>query len=128
MLSMLHTMSVDCRALHGPDGRFIVDNINEWQHSAMYLAFLISGVVDLVGFYAPKGTLPPGTEQVSSLPLSSSDHLPAPHGTSKWAGSMCTCAPYCIEADMQAQAEGSAVTVYPCKAPAMYRDAWGWRL
>ena len=44
--------------------RFIVDNINEWQHSAMYLAFLISGVVDLVGFYAPQGTLPPGTEQV----------------------------------------------------------------
>ena len=56
-----------CRALHGPDGMFIVDNINEWQHSAMYLAFLISGVVDLVGFYAPKGTLPPGTEQVSAL-------------------------------------------------------------
>ncbi len=53
-----------CRTLHGADGRFIVDNINEWQHSAMYLAFLISGVVDLVGFYAPQGTLPPGTEQV----------------------------------------------------------------
>ena len=30
----------------------------------MYLAFLISGVVDLVSFYAPQGTLPPGTEQV----------------------------------------------------------------
>ena len=52
------------RTLHGADGRFIVDNINEWQHSAMYLAFLISGAVDLVGFYAPPGTLPPGTEQV----------------------------------------------------------------
>ncbi|CAL5223553.1 g6086 [Coccomyxa viridis] len=51
------------RTLHGADGRFIVDNINEWQHSAMYLAFLISGAVDLVGFYAPQGTLPPGTEQ-----------------------------------------------------------------
>ena len=54
----------ECRTLHGADGRFIVDNINEWQHSAMYLAFLISGVVDLVGFYAPQGTLPPGAEQV----------------------------------------------------------------
>lgn len=62
--------SFECRALHGPDGRFIVDNINEWQHSAMYLAFLISGVVDLVGFYAPKGTLPPGTEQVLALSFS----------------------------------------------------------
>ena len=57
-----------CRTLHGPDGRFIVDNINEWQHSAMYLAFLISGMVDLVGFYAPQGTLPPGTEQVKATP------------------------------------------------------------
>ena len=47
-----------------------MDNINEWQHSAMYLAFLISGVVDLVGFYAPKGTLPPGTEQVNALSFS----------------------------------------------------------
>jgi len=63
----LHLM---CRTLHGDDGRFIVDNINEWQHSAMYLAFLISGVVDLVGFYAPQGTLPPGTEQVQGLALS----------------------------------------------------------
>ena len=62
--------SFECRALHGPDGRFIVDNINEWQHSAMYLAFLISGVVDLLGFYAPKGTLPPGTEQVKPLSFS----------------------------------------------------------
>ena len=40
-------------------------NINEWQHSAMYVAFLLSGVVDLVGFYMPPGTLPVGTEQVA---------------------------------------------------------------
>lgn len=52
------------RTLFGEDGRFIVDNINEWQHSAMYSAFMLSGVVDLVGFYAPQGTLPVGTEQV----------------------------------------------------------------
>ena len=46
------------RTLYGADGRFVVDNINEWQHSAMYAAFLLSGLVDLVGFYAPRGTLP----------------------------------------------------------------------
>ncbi len=53
----------------GEDGRFIVDNINEWQHSAMYSAFLLSGLVDLVGFYAPQGTLPVGTEQVGEAIL-----------------------------------------------------------
>jgi hypothetical protein len=54
------------RNLYGEDGRFVVGNINEWQHSAMYVAFLLSGVVDLVGFYMPPGTLPVGTEQVRS--------------------------------------------------------------
>ena len=53
-----------CRTLYGSDGRFIVDNINEWQHSAMYAAFMLSGIVDLVVFYTPQGTLPLGTEQV----------------------------------------------------------------
>lgn len=66
-----------CRTLHGADGRFIVDNINEWQHSAMYLAFLISGAVDLVGFYASQGTLPPGTEQVHFPALSTASTSPA---------------------------------------------------
>ncbi len=49
----------------------MVDNINEWQHSAMYAAFMLSGLVDLVGFYAPQGTLPLGTEQAgpTRLPL-----------------------------------------------------------
>lgn len=55
------------RTLYGGDGRFIVDNINEWQHSAMYAAFLLSGIVDLVGYYTPQGTLPVGTEQVGAL-------------------------------------------------------------
>ncbi len=54
-----------CRTLYGVDGRFIVDNINEWQHSAMYAAFMLSGIVDLVVFYTPQGTLPTGTDQVS---------------------------------------------------------------
>ena len=57
------------RSLYGEDGRFIVGNINEWQHSAMYVAFLLSGAVDLVGFYMPPGTLPVGTEQARAVPL-----------------------------------------------------------
>ncbi len=58
-----------CRTLYGGDGRFIVDNINEWQHSAMYAAFMLSGIVDLVAFYTPQGTLPAGTEQVNTFLL-----------------------------------------------------------
>ena len=41
------------RTLYGADGKFVVDNINEWQHSAMYAAFLLSGLVDLVGLLRP---------------------------------------------------------------------------
>ncbi len=48
-------------------------NINEWQHSAMYIAFLLSGAVDLVGFYMPPGTLPVGTEQARVALLYPSD-------------------------------------------------------
>jgi hypothetical protein len=40
------------RTLIATDGKFVVDNINDWQHSAMYLAFVTSGVIDLVGFYS----------------------------------------------------------------------------
>ena len=47
------------RTLVAPDGKFVVDNINDWQHSAMYLAFCMSGVMDLVGFYSQ---LPETTE------------------------------------------------------------------
>lgn len=35
----------------------------------MYAAFLISGLVDLIGFYAPAGTVPPGTEHVRAHAL-----------------------------------------------------------
>lgn len=47
------------RTLIAQDGKFVVDNINDWQHSTMYLAFIMSGVMDLIGFYS---TLPAGTE------------------------------------------------------------------
>jgi hypothetical protein len=48
------------RTLIAPDGKFVVDNINDWQHSAMYLAFVLSGLVDLFGYYMPHGA-PKGT-------------------------------------------------------------------
>ena len=40
-------------------------DIQDWQHSAMYAAFLLAGLVDLLGHWMPEGTLPEGTEQVS---------------------------------------------------------------
>eukprot|EP00887_Chlorella_sp_A99_P002855 scaffold6.g2855.t1 len=39
------------RNLYAVDGKFYVDNINDWQHSLMYLCFIGSGIVDLVGQY-----------------------------------------------------------------------------
>lgn len=47
------------RTLIAPDGKFVVENINDWQHSAMYFAFCLSGIIDLVGFYSQ---LPDTTE------------------------------------------------------------------
>ncbi|KAJ9506983.1 hypothetical protein QJQ45_016540 [Haematococcus lacustris] len=40
----------------GPGG----DHINNWQHVQMYACFLVSGVIDLIGYY---GLLPAGTEK-----------------------------------------------------------------
>lgn len=48
------------RTLNAPDGRFVVDNINDWQHSAMYASFMAAGAVDLLGHYAGA---PPGTDR-----------------------------------------------------------------
>ncbi len=42
--------------------------MNNWQHAAMYFAYMISGFVDIVGFYTE---LPPDSEQVMLI----SDHL-----------------------------------------------------
>lgn len=41
--------------------------MQDWQHASMYSAFMVSGLVDLIGFYLP-GLLPPGTEHVR-IPL-----------------------------------------------------------
>ena len=40
------------RTLIGPDGKFVVDNINDWQHSAMYSCFVASGITDLLGHFS----------------------------------------------------------------------------
>lgn len=51
-------------------GRFEQGNLQDWQHAAMYSAFMISGFIDLLGFYLPSGVLPQGTEHVMFyLPL-----------------------------------------------------------
>lgn len=39
-------------------GRFAGDNINNWQHAAIYPAFVLSGLVDLISTKVP---VPPGT-------------------------------------------------------------------
>lgn len=38
-----------------------MDHVNDWQHSAMYSAFMLSGLVDLATWY---GRLPEGIEHV----------------------------------------------------------------
>lgn len=48
------------RSMYADTGIFNVDNLNDWQHSCMYLAFMISGVIDLLG---TRRKLPQGTEQ-----------------------------------------------------------------
>ncbi|KAK9857593.1 hypothetical protein WJX84_006077, partial [Apatococcus fuscideae] len=49
------------RHLYEPDGKFTEHHLQDWQHSAMYAAVMISGVVDLLGHYTR--FLPQGTEQ-----------------------------------------------------------------
>ena len=57
--------------MYNPEtGRFEQGNLQDWQHAAMYSAFICSGTVDLVGHYMQPGSLPPGTEHVK-LSLSS---------------------------------------------------------
>ena len=59
---------ISCRRMYDPvTGSFEQGNIQDWQHAAMYAAFVISGAVDLIGFYSPPGLLPQGTEHVGPL-------------------------------------------------------------
>ena len=66
-----------CRWLYAEDGRFEVDNIQDGQHSAMYMAFLLSGVVDLMAYKLPEGVLPEGIEHVSKKKSSLCSHSAA---------------------------------------------------
>ena len=52
------------RHLYESDGRFTEHHIQDWQHSAMYLAFLLAGFVDLMSHYT---ALPVGLDQVTPL-------------------------------------------------------------
>ena len=53
-----------CRHLYEPDGRFTEHHLQDWQHSAMYLAFMLAGVVDMMAHYTQ---LPSGIDQVVVL-------------------------------------------------------------
>eukprot|EP01025_Chloroclados_australasicus_P006560 TRINITY_DN12103_c0_g1_i2.p1 TRINITY_DN12103_c0_g1~~TRINITY_DN12103_c0_g1_i2.p1 ORF type:complete len:314 (-),score=34.66 TRINITY_DN12103_c0_g1_i2:460-1401(-) len=47
------------RKLYASDGQFCIGHLNNWQHAAMYGAFALSGLVDLLGL---DGSLPKGIE------------------------------------------------------------------
>lgn len=55
------TPDLGCRTLYTDDGHLWGDHLNNWQHSTMYFAFMLSGAIDLLGI---KLSLPTGTEQV----------------------------------------------------------------
>ena len=60
-----------CRRMYDPaTGLFEQGNIQDWQHSGMYAAFMISGLVDLAGYYTVPGTVPCGSEHVSNSVIS----------------------------------------------------------
>ncbi|KAL3147330.1 hypothetical protein ABBQ32_002814 [Trebouxia sp. C0010 RCD-2024] len=48
------------RHLYEPDGHFTEHHLQDWQHSAMYLAFLLAGLIDLMAYYTQ---LPAGIDQ-----------------------------------------------------------------
>jgi len=59
--SSLHSARQTCRHLYEPDGRFTEHHLQDWQHSAMYLAFMLAGFVDMMAHYTQ---LPSGIDQV----------------------------------------------------------------
>ncbi len=59
--SSLHSARQTCRHLYESDGRFTEHHIQDWQHSAMYLAFMLAGFVDMMAHYTQ---LPSGIDQV----------------------------------------------------------------
>lgn len=61
LFSKGHYRSLMCPHDTAKYGWFNAANVNNWQHTTIYPAFLLSGMVDLVGMRIP---LPPGTEFV----------------------------------------------------------------
>lgn len=53
--------AVPCRYMFNSDGTFNHGHINNWQHAAMYFAYMVAGIVDMAGVYTD---LPPDSEQV----------------------------------------------------------------
>ena len=51
------------RYMYNADGTFNHGHINNWQHAAMYFAYMVAGIVDLAAYYSE---LPPDSEQVGS--------------------------------------------------------------
>jgi hypothetical protein len=40
-----------CRYMFDPDGTFNDNHINNWQHAAMYLGYMVAGVVDVAAHF-----------------------------------------------------------------------------
>ena len=59
--SSSHSAPQTYRHLYEPDGRFTEHHLQDWQHSAMYLAFMLAGFVDMMAHYTQ---LPSGIDQV----------------------------------------------------------------
>lgn len=51
--SFVHTLTSDqaCRYMFDPDGTFNDNHINNWQHAAMYLGYMVAGVVDIAAHF-----------------------------------------------------------------------------
>ena len=71
------------RHMYEPDGHFTEHHLQDWQHSAMYLAFMLAGVIDLLAYYTQ---LPAGIDQVFSLTQSY-----VIHGSNKRPEPLCLC-------------------------------------
>lgn len=47
-------------------GQFDLTNLNNWAHAASYPAFILSGIVDVIGIFSrPKHVLPEGAEHAA---------------------------------------------------------------
>lgn len=61
MTSVTTSVLTTVRYMFNDDGTFHHGHINNWQHAAMYFAYMIAGIVDIAGTYSD---LPEASEQV----------------------------------------------------------------